>query len=365
MIPLVDLYAQYSIIRDDILSSIEKILSASNFILGSEVKHFEDDFAAYCNTTSCIGVSNGTEALQLTLKAFNFPAESEVITVPHSFIATAEAITLSGAKVVFVDIDEPTYTIDTAKIKEKISSATKAIIPVHIYGQPADMDKIGKIAKEYNLKVIEDAAQSHGARFNGNTVGSLGNAACFSFYPGKNLGAYGDAGAVTTNDTELAERIRMLRNHGRKTKYTHEIEGTNSRLDEIQAGFLRVKLRYLKAWNEARRRKAELYKSLLKDTGVTLPFEKEDSYHVYHLFVIRHPLRDRIQKALTEHNIRTGIHYPVPLHLQPAYSYMGHKPGDFPITEKVSAQVLSLPLYPELEDNQIVKICDIVKETIN
>jgi dTDP-4-amino-4,6-dideoxygalactose transaminase len=365
MINLVDLRSQYLTIQDEVRMSIDRVLNSSNFILGSEVKQFETEFASFCKAQFCIGVSNGTEALELAIRAFQFPHESEIITVPHTFIATAEAISLSGAKVVFTDIEEATYTIDPSKIEEKITPKTKAIIAVHLYGQPARMDEIYEIAKTYDLKVIEDAAQSHGARYKGYPVGTLGDVASFSFYPGKNLGAYGDAGAVTTNDADLALRISMLRNHGRRVKYEHETEGLNSRMDEFQAGFLNVKLRYLSHWNELRREKAALYKYLLKDTSVLLPFEMRDAYHVYHLFVIRHPERDHLREVLQKEGIHTGVHYPVPLHLQPAYRYLGYERGDFPITEKVVKEIVSLPLYPELENKHIVQICDIVKDTIH
>jgi len=331
--------------------------------MGEELKKFEEEFALFCNTKFAIGVVNGSDALILAFKACGISEGDEVITVPHTFIATTEAITIVGGKIVFVDIDPKTYTIDVSKIEEKINERTKAIIPVHLYGQHADMDPIMGLANKYNLKVIEDAAQAHGGEYKGKKVGSIGDVGCFSFYPGENLGAYGDAGMVVTNNEEIAEVIKLLRNHGRITKkYEHQIEGYSSRLDNLQAAILRVKLKYLNKWNDLRRRNAKKYNELLSNIdGIIIPYEADYAKHVYHLYVIRTEDRDKLREELKSKGIATGIHYPIPLHLQEAYSYLGYKKGDFPITEKASQKILSLPMFAELNGNQIVEICHWIK----
>jgi dTDP-4-amino-4,6-dideoxygalactose transaminase len=297
------------------------------------------------------------------LRACGISKGDEVITVPNTFIATTEAITHVGGEIIFVDINPKTYTIDVSKIEEKISNKTRAIIPVHLYGQPADMDPIMELAKKYNLKVIEDAAQAHGAEYKGKKVGSIGDVACFSFYPGKNLGAYGDAGMITTNNEEIDKKVKLLRNHGRITKkYEHEIEGYSSRLDNLQAAILRVKLKYLNNWNDSRRNNAKKYNKLLNNTaGIITPYEADYAKHVYHLYVIRTEERDKLREELKSKSIATGIHYPIPLHLQPAYNYLGHKKGDFPITEKASQEIISLPMFAELSDEQIEEIVELIK----
>ena len=362
MIPFVDLKAQYDSIKEEIDEAIQSVLNNTSFIMGEELKKFEEEFAQFCDVKYAIGVANGSDALILALRACGIGEGDEVITVPHTFIATTEAISNVGGKVVFVDIDPKTYTIDITKIEEKINERTKAIIPVHLYGQPADMDAIMKLAKKYNLKVIEDAAQAHGAEYKREKVGSMGDVGCFSFYPGKNLGAYGDAGAVVANNEEIAEKVRLLRNHGRITKkYEHEIEGYSSRLDNLQAAILRVKLRYLNKWNEGRRENAKKYSELLSNVdGVITPYEADYAKHVYHLYVIRTENRDKLREELKSKGIATGIHYPIPLHLQPAYSYLGYKEGDFPITEKASQEILSLPMFAELGDEQIERISNLI-----
>ncbi len=363
MIPFVDLKVQYDSIKDEIDDAIQNVLNTTSFIMGEELKKFEEEFASFCNTKFAIGVANGSDALILALKACEIGEGDEVITVPHTFIATSEAISNVGGKVVFVDINPKTYTIDVSKIEDKITKKTKAIIPVHLYGQPSDMKPIMELAKEYNLKIIEDAAQAHGAEYQGKKVGSIGDAGCFSFYPGKNLGAYGDAGIVVTNDEEVAEKVKLLRNHGRITKkYEHEIEAYSSRLDNLQAAILRIKLKYLNKWNDMRRKNAEKYNELLSGLdSIVVPYEADYSKHVYHLYVLRTENRDKLREELKSKGIATGIHYPIPLHLQPAYNYLGHKKGNFPITEKVSQEILSLPMFAELTDKQIEEIIKLIK----
>jgi len=359
MIPFVDLKAQYDSIKDEIDKAMQKVLSNTSFIMGEELKKFELEFAQFCNAKYAIGVANGSDALILALLACGIGEGDEVITVPHTFIATTEAISNVGGKVVFVDIDPKTYTIDVLKIEEKITEKTKAIIPVHLYGQPADMDPIIRLAKKYNLKIIEDAAQAHGAEYKSEKVGSIGDVGCFSFYPSKNLGAYGDAGMAVTNNEGIAEKIKLLRNHGRITKkYEHDVEGYSSRLDNLQAAILRVKLKHLNEWNENRRENAQKYNELLNNiAGIITPYEAEYAKHVYHLYVIRVVKeRDKLREELESKNIATGIHYPIPLHLQPAYIYLGYKERDFPVTEKASQEILSLPMFAELTNGQIEEI---------
>jgi dTDP-4-amino-4,6-dideoxygalactose transaminase len=354
-VPFVDLKAQYESIKGEIDKAIADVISRSSFIGGPFVKAFEEAFAGFCGAKHCVGVGNGTDAIFLALKAMGIGPGDEVITAANSFIATAEAITMSGARVVFVDIDPGTFNIDPGKIEGKISKHTKAIIPVHLYGQPADMDPILTLARKYGLKVIEDAAQAHGALYKRGKVGTIGDAACFSFYPGKNLGAYGDAGAVVTNDDELAIRIRMIANHGRIDKYDHEIEGINSRLDGLQAAILGVKLRHLTTWTEKRRGNAILYNMYLKDAKVFTPIEMNDVKSVCHLYVVRIEggLRNKLQEYLRTKEISTGIHYPIALPNLKAYAYLNSKIGDYPEATKASGEILSLPMYPELLESQI------------
>jgi dTDP-4-amino-4,6-dideoxygalactose transaminase len=357
MIQLVDLNAQYHSIKSEVDSAIQRVIDSSAFVGGKEVEQFEAEFAAYCEAKSCVGVGNGTDALFLTLKAMGIGAGDEVITVAHTFIATSEAISMTGARPVFVDIKEDTMLMDPALLEQATTPRTKAIVPVHLYGQPCDMDAIMAVAERHGLRVIEDAAQAHGARWRGRRVGSIGDAACFSFYPGKNLGAYGDAGAVVSQDEELIERIRMLANHGRLEKYTHKMEGVNSRLDGLQAAILRVKLRHLDEWNESRRRLADYYMERLSFPDLVLPVVSESAQPVWHLFVVRSGERDRLQGQLKSEGVATGVHYPVPLHVQPAYEYMAIPRGTLPITERVAKEVVSLPMFPELTEEHIDSVC--------
>ncbi len=362
-IPFVDLRAQYESIKSEINAVIAAVISNSAFIGGSYVKSFEKAFADFCGVNNCIGVGNGTDALFLALKALNIGDGDEVITASNSFIATSEAITMTGARVVFVDIDPASYNIDVQKIEEKITKKTKAIIPVHLFGQPADMAPILEIARKYNLRVIEDAAQAHGAIYKKMPIGSIGDVACFSFYPGKNLGAYGDGGAVVTNDGNLALKIRMLANHGRIEKYNHEIEGYNSRLDALQAAILEVKLNYLPKWTEQRRKNAYLYNEYLQDTDLVTPTEIADIKAVYHLYVIRTKNRRKLQDYLRSRGISTGIHYPIALPNLRAYRYLGHDASEFPEATKASKEILSLPMYPELKETAIDYVAKCIKES--
>jgi dTDP-4-amino-4,6-dideoxygalactose transaminase len=363
-IQFVDLKAQYETIKNEIDLAIKDVLSETAFIGGKHVTKFEESFAKFCGSKHCVGVGNGTDALFIALKALGIGAGDEVITVANSFIATSEAITQTGARVVFVDINPKTYNIDTNRIEEKITSRTKAIIPVHLYGQPADMDPILALAKKHNLKIVEDCAQAHGALYKGRTIGSIGDMACFSFYPGKNLGAYGDAGAITTNDDTLAKKARMFANHGRVDKYDHEMEGINSRLDGLQAAILGVKLQHLEAWSEARRKNAYLYNENLKGSGLVTPVELANVKAVYHLYIVRvkKELRQKLQDHLKSKGIATGIHYPIALPNLKAYSYLNHNGNDFPEATKASQEIVSLPMYPELHESQIQYIAQQIKE---
>lgn len=362
-IPLVDLKAQYETIKDELDPVIADVLSTSAFIGGPYVSAFEEAFAAFCGVGHCVGVGNGTDALFLALKVLGIGPGDEVITAANSFIATSEAITLTGARVVFADIDPRTYNIDVQKIEGNITPKTKAIIPVHLYGQPADMDPIGAIARKHNLRVIEDAAQAHGAEYKGRRIGSIGDMACFSFYPGKNLGAYGDGGAIVTNDGDLALRARKLANHGRVSKYDHDVEGVNSRLDGLQAAILHVKLKHLDEWTEKRRRAAYLYNDLLSGTPLQTPVEMENVRAVYHLYVVRtaNGVREKLIDHLGQHGISTGIHYPIALPNLKAYSHRNFGAEDYPCATKASGEILSLPMYPELTEAQIRRIIDTIK----
>lgn len=358
-IPLVGLFDQYQTIKAEIDAAIENIINNSAFVGGEEVRRFEDDFAAYCEAKACVGVGNGTDALYLTLRALGIGPGDEVITVAHTFIATAEAISMTGAAPVFIDVAEDTMLMDPALIEPAITPRTKAIVPVHLYGQSCDMDAINEVAQRHGLKVVEDAAQAHGGRWRDKRVGSISDATTFSFYPGKNLGAFGDAGAVVSQNEGLIEHIRMLANHGRLEKYTHKMEGVNSRLDGLQAAVLRVKLRYLDDWNRKRRQIADAYIEQLTHASIVTPTVQPYAEAVWHLFVIRVPERERLQSLLKEDGIATGVHYPVPLHLQPAYD---HRCGSvkLPATERAAREVLSLPMYPELRPEQIEVVCNAV-----
>lgn len=356
-IPFLDLKASYDELKPMLDGAYQRVMDSGWYILGSEVDAFEQEFAHYCEAKYCIGVGNGLDALHLILRAYGIGEGDEVIVPSNTYIATWLAVTYCGAKPVPVEPDERTYNIDPARIEAAITPRTKAIMLVHLYGQPADMDAINAIAKKHNLKVIEDAAQAHGARYNGKRVGTLGDAAGFSFYPGKNLGALGDAGAVTTNDAELAERIRMLRNYGSKVKYHNEIKGFNSRLDELQAAFLREKLKVLDDWNARRSNIARYYNEHLAGTdGVSLPFVQEWAEPVWHLYVIRHPARDKLSERLADAGVHTLIHYPIPPHLQQAYAELGYREGDFPVAEAIHREVLSLPMGPQTSVEMVAQV---------
>jgi len=370
-IPLVDLRKQYAPLKDDILGRIAEILEGMRLFLGPNVQALEQEFAAFCGVPHAIGVSDGTTALQLALMACGVGAGDEVITVSHTFVATAEAIILVGATPVFVDIDPQTYTIDVGQVGERITERTRAIIPVHLYGQTADMDPLLTLAREHGLWVIEDACQAHGARYKGQRAGALGDAAAFSFYYSKNLGAYGEGGMVTTTVDEIAERVRMLRDHGSKQRYHHDLVGMNGRLDEIQAAVLRAKLPYLDRWSQQRRAHARQYRDALMDLDhVVLPAEARWGEHVYHLFVIRVkacPERSRrnrngLRAYLHDKGIATGIHYPIPIHLQPAYRDLGYEKGSFPVTEEYAEQILSLPMYAELTPGSIEYVAEAIRD---
>lgn len=351
-IPLVDLKAQYRALQPDIDAAIARVIDSATFILGPEVSAFEMAFAAYCGAQHGVGVSSGTAALELVLRGLGIGPGDEVITTAHTFIATAEAISATGAAPVFADIDPLTYNLDPTAAEAAITPRTRAILPVHLYGQPADMDALAAIARRHGLKLVEDAAQAHGASYRGRRVGTLGDAACFSFYPGKNLGCYGDGGAVITNDDALAARVRKLRDHGRTSKYVHDEVGFGHRLDALQAAILSAKLPHLDAANAARRRLAGRYTRLLAGSGLVLPHEPPDVQPVYHLYVVRTPRRDEVLARLHDQGIGAIVHYPLPLHLQPAYAFLGYPPGALPHAETAAAEVLSLPLYPELTDAQ-------------
>jgi dTDP-4-amino-4,6-dideoxygalactose transaminase len=359
-IPLVDLRRQYLSIKKEIDGAIQEVIDKSSFIMGENVQEFEDEFAEFCGVKYGVGTSSGTAALHLALLVCEIKQGDEVITVPYTFIGTTEAVSYTGAKVVFVDIEDRSYTMDPEKIEQAITERTKAIIPVHLFGQPADMDNILAIAKKHNLVVIEDACQAHGAEYRGKKVGSLGDIACFSFYPAKNLGAYGDAGMVVTDNKELAEKVRLLRDHGRNKKYYYQVEGYNYRLDAIQAAILRAKLRHLAEWTEKRRRNAKLYNELLKGSRVRTPVEMEYAKHIYHLYVIRTEKREQLYSRLKEKGISAAVHYLLPLHLQEAYRYLGWKKGDFPVSEACAKGLLSLPMFPELTQGEIEEIVQLI-----
>ena len=360
-IQFVDLRKQYAPFKEEILAGIEKALDGMHLFLGENVQQLEKEFAQFCGATYGVGVSDGTAALHTILRAMEIGTGDEVITVSHTFIATGEAIVLAGAKPVFVDIDPDTYLMDVSQVETKITSRTKAILPVHLYGQTVDMDPLLEIASKHGLRVIEDACQAHGAEYKGRKAGTIGDAAAFSFYFSKNLGAYGEGGFITTNNTELATKIRMIRDHGSGAKYHHEVIGLNARLDEIQAVVLRAKLPHLAEWNSIRREHAKLYNELLMDTSVKTPTELEGNIPIYHLYVISVAERDDLQAALKEQDIFTGIHYPIPMHLQKSMEYLGYKPGDFPVTEKVTSEILSLPMFAELTDDEIRKVVSSIK----
>jgi len=387
-VPFLDLVTPHQELKAELLQVVEKALGNAGFIGGPMLEDFEKDFAAFCDTKYCVGVNSGTDALRFAFMAADIKPGEIVVTVPHTFIATTEAISQVGAHIAFVDINEKTYTMDPEKLREYLENrcgfdksrgklvektsqrVVSAIVPVHLYGQTADMDPILELANKYNLVVIEDACQAHGAEYFSRKAGAwkkagtMGRAAAFSFYPGKNLGACGEAGSANTNDEAMAKRIKMIRDHGQAKKYYHDMEGYNGRLDSIQAGWLGVKLRHLAKWNESRRQLAHRYHELFADAkdSLVVPHEAAWSKGVYHLYVVRVQEREALQVYLAEAGIGTGIHYPIPLHLQKAYQHLGYQPGDFPITERVASEIVSLPMYPQLQSSQQQLVVDRVKE---
>ncbi len=369
MVPFIDLTRQYKGIEEEILSATKKVYEKGRFILGEEVSAFEEEFSHYCGVRFGVGVDSGTSALHLALKASGIGEGDEVITVAHSFIATALAISLTGARPLFVEIDPETYTMDPNALEHLLRyrkkrggrQRIKAILPVHLYGHPAEMDAVMDISNRYHLAVIEDACQAHGAEYQERKVGSFGLLSCFSFYPTKNLGGYGDGGMVVTNDKHLFEKLKFHRCYGEKRKYEHIVKGGNNRLDEIQAAILRVKLKYLDQWNEERRKKASIYKRMLEPSGVICPVEKDQAKHVYHLFVIRAKKRSALQICLKEKGIATLTHYPIPIHLQKAFRELGYRRGSLPLTERYSREVLSLPFFPEMTDSEIENVATRIK----
>lgn len=363
-IPLLDLKAQYLTIKDDMDQAIQKVLESSRFILGPEMKAFEKEMADYCGVKEAVAVGNGTDALQLALRGLGVGPGDEVITTPFTFFASAETVAALGATPVFVDIDPVTLNMDLNQLEAKITARTKAIIPVHIFGQMVDVERVMEIAARHDVKVLEDAAQAIGANYRGRKAGSIGHAGTFSFFPTKNLGAYGDAGMIVTDDEYLASHLRMLRFHGCKTKYYHDEIGYNSRMDEIQAAILRVKFPHIDDWNAARREKGRVYDELLAGLPLTLPGVDPQGTPVYHLYVLRTDKREALMAALKEHGIASAIYYPVPLHLQRAFRKLGYKEGDFPVAEKACQQALALPCYPELTLEQQQTIAAVVKETL-
>lgn len=360
MIPMVDLKRQFQEIKGEIIDILTEILESSHYVLGSKVSEFEHKVAEFHGVREAIGVASGTDALHLAMDALGIGEGDEVITSPFTFFATAEAILYTGATPVFADIEPDTMNIDPQRIEDHITSRTKAIIPVHIFGHPCSMKEIIRIAKRNKLKVIEDCAQAYGARIDGRIVGSIGDAGCFSFYPSKNLGGYGDGGMVTVDNSRTAGLIRELRNHGSKGAYRHKRVGYNSRLDEIQAGILLVKFRRITGYNDLRRRHAVTYNELLGEI-VRCPVEKSGAHHVYHQYTITSEKRERIQQALREQGISSVVYYPVPLHLQQAMKFLGYRKGDFPVAERAAREVLSLPMYPELEEADILRICQTIR----
>lgn len=364
-VPLVDLKAQYAGIKPEIDAAIARVLDTTAFAGGPEVEAFERAFAEFCGRKHCIGVSSGTSALELLLRAYGIGPGDEIITSANTFFATAEAASIIGIRPVFTDVEEGTAQMDPQSLERAITPNTKAILPVHLYGQPCAMEPILEIAQRHKLPVIEDCAQAHGARLNGKMVGSFGAAAAYSFYPGKNLGAYGEAGAIVTDDATIAEFCRVFRDHGSAVKYEHTMIGRNDRMDGLQGAILSAKLPHLPSWNSARRRIAERYRELLQnDDRIRMFADYPGAESVYHLFVVRVPSRDAVRKKLNEAGIGAGIHYPIPLHLQKCYKDLGYASGDFPVTERLAQEILSLPIYPEMSDGQIEYVVRTLKEAL-
>lgn len=360
----VDLGAGHRELEEELQAAVARVFERSSFILGPEVDRFEAEFASYLGSSHCVAVNSGTSALHLVLLALGIGPGDEVITVPNTFVATAEAVSAVGAKPVFVDVDPVAYTMDPAQVERAITTRTRALLPVHLYGQPADMDALLEIASRRNLPVVEDACQAHGAEYKGRKAGTLGAAGCFSFYPSKNLGGCGEGGAVVTNDLALAERVRLLRNHGSVSKYEHLLPGYNYRMEGLQGAVLAVKLRHLDEWNRRRSALAEHYDRLLEGSGVTLPVETPCARHVYHLYVIQCDQRDFLRHELAEEGIETGLHYPIPLHLQEAYRALGHRPGDFPVCERLAQRIVSLPMHPHLSFEAVHHVASAVQKAV-
>ncbi len=359
-IPLVDLKAQYRALKPEIDAAIGHVLEEAQFALGPPVAAFERDFASYCGTSEAVALNSGTSALHVALLAAGIGAGDEVVTTPFTFVATAAAIEYAGARPVFVDIDPVYYTLDPSAVERAITPRTKAVIPVHLFGQPADMDSILDVARRHRLAVIEDACQAHGAEYRDRRAGSIGDIGCFSFYPGKNLGAYGEGGAAVTNNPGYADTMRLLRSWGERTRYEHAVRGFNYRMDGIQGAILGVKLRHLESWTEARRRHAATYRTLLAGTAAITPVERAGVRHVYHVFGVRLQQRDEWRAHLASQQVQTGVHYPIPIHLQPAYRDLGYDAGDFPVAERVASEILSLPIYPEMTAAQLERIAGII-----
>jgi dTDP-4-amino-4,6-dideoxygalactose transaminase len=363
-VPFVDLRIQYQRLRGEILEALEEVAESTAFVLGPRVAEFEKAFAAFSGARHCVGLNSGTSALHLALITAGVKPGDEVITVPMTFIATSWGISYVGATPVFVDVDPSTYTMDVTEVRKRITAKTKAILPVHLYGQPADMGPLLEIGKEYGIPVIEDAAQAHGSTYQGKHAGTLGHCGCFSFYPGKNLGAYGEGGAIVTNDDHIAKRLRSLRDHAQEERYHHSEIGFNYRMDAMQGAVLGIKLKHLQAWIEARRLLAQRYKKYLGDLPLQLPQEAKDRSHVWHLFVALHPERDRLRRDLEERGVATGLHYPIPLHMQKAYAHLGHAEGAFPVSEKIGRECLSLPLFPEMTVRQQDAVIEALKDCL-
>jgi dTDP-4-amino-4,6-dideoxygalactose transaminase len=361
-IPYLDLRAQIKPLRAEIDAAIARTIDNCSFCLGPDVVQFEKDFAKYCDAKFCVGFNSGTSALHVAMLLLGVGADDEVITTPFTFVATSWAISYAGAKPVFVDIDDTTFNLNPKLIERAITSRTKVIMPVHLYGQPFDIDSVREICRKHQLPFVEDAAQAHGAKYKGKVIGTFGEISCFSFYPGKNLGAFGEGGALVTNNEEFAKRARSLREHGSTVRYYHDEVGYNYRMEGIQGAVLGIKLKHMEKWTRERQRIAKRYSELLADTPLQLPAQASFAESVWHLYVVRHPRRDDLKKFLDENGVGCALHYPLPLHLQKCYASLGYKTGDFPVAEKAARECLSLPIYPELTDGQIQRVTDVVKE---